>query len=38
MSRVPLLFGTMTIGEEGKGAVRNSDLAEVFIAVCVTVI
>ncbi|KAJ7905443.1 Aldo/keto reductase [Mycena olivaceomarginata] len=28
MSRVPLLFGTMTIGEEGKGAVRNSDLAE----------
>ncbi|KAJ7109329.1 Aldo/keto reductase [Mycena epipterygia] len=29
MSRVPLLFGTMTIGEKGAGgAVRNSDIAE----------
>ncbi|KAJ7172524.1 Aldo/keto reductase [Mycena filopes] len=28
MARVPLLFGTMTMGEEGQGAVRNSDLAE----------
>ncbi|KAJ7452473.1 Aldo/keto reductase [Mycena galericulata] len=27
-ARVPLLFGTMTMGEKGTGAVRNSDLGE----------
>ncbi|KAJ7632572.1 Aldo/keto reductase [Roridomyces roridus] len=28
MSRVPLLFGTMTMGDKGLGAVRNWDVAE----------
>jgi aflatoxin B1 aldehyde reductase len=27
-TRVPLIFGTMTMGAEGKNGVRNHDLAE----------
>jgi aflatoxin B1 aldehyde reductase len=27
-TRVPLLFGTMTLGEAGKNGTRNSDMAE----------
>lgn len=27
-ARVPLLFGTMTIGEAGRNGTRNSDLVE----------
>lgn len=27
-TRIPLLFGTMTIGSSGKNGVRNSDQAE----------
>jgi aflatoxin B1 aldehyde reductase len=27
-TRVPLIFGTMTMGSPGKNGVRNSDLAE----------
>jgi aflatoxin B1 aldehyde reductase len=27
-TRVPLLFGTMTLGEAGKNGTRNSDMTE----------